>query len=479
MENSNRIGVLLFLNSRGEITEKEELELSVWRRLSPANEQLFQYTINPDKVREGMKEYYASRDRIFEKIKQKYPGLANAKRSDPGFPQAGLSDTDIMDDELDMDFSEEEFEKAGVSKAGYWEAQLSRLDFSEEKPWDKEIAGEETSKAKPERKTGRIYRIVKIAAIFIVVLGVGLYFLSSGKTVRPGTYKAELVSTNGVKTALDDFHRGFLAGSAGIKIDKTESGELIYNAPNDTRRGKDKYYNLYTQRGGEFILKLPDGTMIWLNAQTSIKYPANFSQDTIYMSLEGEAYFEITKEKAHHYIISLPSTVNRQRSTVNHQLSTVNRQLSTNNGLLIESSGGHFNVTAYPDDSVFFATMLNGTAQVRHDPVDNKSQSEVQLLPGQQAQLINEKLTMISTVDTGETVAWKNGRTSFHEADIQTIMNAISRWYDVDIIYVGKIPGKKFNISFPRKADLSELLDNLKKQGVHFSVRDKTVTVIF
>jgi ferric-dicitrate binding protein FerR (iron transport regulator) len=477
MENSNRIGTLLFLNSRGEISEKEALELSGWRRLSPANEQLFQETINPDKVREGMKEYYAVRDQIFEEIKQKYPELANVKFSDTEFAEGEISDMEPSDAEptgdAETDFGQDEIVKLGLSKAEYWESQLLRPEFLGGKIGDREIAEEVVSKSKPKKKTARIYRIARIAAIFIVVLGAGLYFLLSGSTIKPGTYKAELVSTDGVKTGLDDFHRGFLAGSAGIRIDKTESGELIYNAPNDMRRGKDKYYNLYTQRGGEFILKLSDGTMIWLNAQTSIKYPANFSQDTINISLEGEAYFELARNTSKHFIISLRSSAFANASADK----TVNGHRSSTSGLLIESSGAHFNVTAYPEDSVIFATMLNGAALVRFDSTGNNQQSETQLLPGQQAKLMKGKLTIIRAEHTDEIIAWKNGRTLFHDADIQTIMQTISRWYDVDVNYIGALPDKKFNVNIPRDADLSELINSLKKQGVHISARGKKITV--
>jgi transmembrane sensor len=294
-----------------------------------------------------------------------------------------------------------------------------------------------------------------------------LYFLLSGSKVgRPGSYQAELVSTNGVKTALDDFHRGFLAGSAGIRIDKKENGELVYFAPNDRRAGKEKYNTLYTPRGGQFSLSLPDGTTIWLNAETSITYPANFSQDSIKITVEGEAYFEVVNDSARPFIVSLRLRPPKQSEGG-----------STNNGIQIQATGSHFNISAYSDDTAIQITVLKGNIVLQLDSTAGKSKSEIQLLPVQQARVTDQKISVIPAVDGNEIIAWKNGKTFFHDAPIQTIMRTISRWYDVDVVYIGNIPDKHFNLNLPRDTNLKDLLDVLGKQGIHLSLHAGRVTV--
>jgi transmembrane sensor len=314
--------------------------------------------------------------------------------------------------------------------------------------------------AKPVVKMrSRIYQITRIAAIFLVVLGVGLYFLLPNKQNTGGSYQAVLINTDGVHTALDDFHRGYLAGSAGIKIEKRENGELVYIAKNYPKAGKDKCYNLYTVRGGTFSMQLPDGTMIWLNAQSSIEYPANFSQDSIKIKLTGEAYFELAKDAKHNFIISVPSSVVSK--------------LSSKNGFQIISTNAHMNIMSYADEPIASATMVEGAALVRLDS-DN---SKLKLSPGQQAQLNDQKITLIQSADTSEIIAWEKGEFNYKNTGLQIIVPAISKWYDVDIQYASQIPDKKYSLQVSRNTPLSRVLENLQKQGLHITQNGKSVTV--
>jgi transmembrane sensor len=321
--------------------------------------------------------------------------------------------------------------------------------------------------AKPVVKMrSRIYRISKIAAIFLVVLCVGLYLLLPKNQNSGGSYQAVLVNADGVHTALDDFHRGYLAGSAGIKIEKRENGELVYIAKNYPNAGKDKYFDLYTAKGGTFSMKLPDGSMIWLNALSSIKYPANFSLDSIKIMLEGEAYFELAKDSKHHFLITPAFARASGDKAVNGLRLSVN-------GFKITSTSGHFNIRSLEDDPIVSATMVEGTALVRLDSVH----SELQILPGQQAQLLDGKLNLIATADTSEIIAWKNGVFYYKDATLQIIMPAIAKWYDVEIQYGSQIPYKKISLRMPRSTPISEVLDNLRKQGLHITQRGKIITI--
>lgn len=307
--------------------------------------------------------------------------------------------------------------------------------------------------AKPVIKMrSRVYRFTRIAAIFLVVLGVGSYFLLHDKQNTGGSYQAELVDGDGVHTAMNDFQRGFLAGSAGIKIVEGKNGELIYLAKNYPKAAKDKNWKVLTPRGGTFILKLPDGTMVWLNAQSSIEYPANFSQDSIKIKLSGEAYFELAKDGKHSFIISIPPTAN---------------------GLQITSTNGHFNLMSYSDELIVSAAMVEGTAIVRLDSIN----SLLNLNAGQQAQLTDQKLALVQSADTSQIIAWKNGEFYYKDAALSIMMAAIAKWYDVDIQYAGQIPVKKFSLHVPRNTPLTKVLESLQKQGIHITKQGKTVTI--
>ncbi len=324
--------------------------------------------------------------------------------------------------------------------------------------------------AKPViRMRSRVYRYARIAAILLVVLGVGAYFILHDKQNTGGSYQADLIDADGVHNAMNDFQRGFRAGSAGIRIEDIGNGELLYVAKNYPKAGKDRYYKLLTPRSGAFDLKLPDGTMVWLNAQSTIEYPANFSQDSIKIKLTGEAYFEMAKDATHSFIISIPPSASAKASADK----TANGQPPRANGFHVTSTSGHFNLISYTDEPIVSATMVEGTALVRLD----SGNAELKLHPGQQAQMIDQKLALNPSADTSEIIAWKNGEFYYKDAGLQIMMPAIAKWYDVNIQYAGQIPDKKFSIRIPRNTPLSKVLENLQKQGLHITQHGKTVRI--
>jgi len=394
MKNAERIGTLLFRYVRKELNHEEERELTAWRYSSPANERLFQEKTDKTKILQELAYDLETRDRIFEKIKERYPG-----------------------------------------------------------PWINP----------PFSRLRRTVQVAKIAVLVIVMLCAGWYFiLSNQKTdiaIQPGRYQAVLISLDGIPRSLDDFHRGFLMGSAGIQIEKMGNGELTYMAPNDTRAPKDKYIVLYTLRGAQFNLKLPDGTRVWLNAQSSIKYPANFSQDSVLITVEGEAYIEAArKAKPVLRIAAGP--------------------------LLTEAAGAHFHTMSYPDEPMGI-TLIEGHAVAHLDAGSaGRKPTAFSLRPYDQLKLA--KQPMGEVLDRGavpaeaveDLIAWKNGITSFRDASIQTIMHAVSRWYDAEVIYKRDIPDQHYNLRLPRSASLYQLLSDLEKQGGHFIVQGKTIIVV-
>ncbi|HSZ31824.1 MAG TPA: FecR family protein [Puia sp.] len=274
---------------------------------------------------------------------------------------------------------------------------------------------------KTEKLRPRFFYLKRIAAS-VLLISIGLYSVNKWQEIgKPGSFTASFVSSDGILHAMNSFTRGWDAGTAGIKVVENEKGELTYIVPSDRKASLDKYNKIVTPRGGEVIVNLSDGSVVWLNAESSLKYPLNFSKDTIYLEVQGEAYFEIAQNSKKTFIISLPSTVNRAPST--------------------ENAGSHFNIRNYPDEPQNITT-INNPAQNGND-----------------------------------VIAWKNGITLYHNADIQTIMRDISRWYDVTIDYVGTIPDKKYNLNIPRDANLKEVIRSLREQGAHVSFFLNKITV--
>ncbi len=347
MSNPRRIGRLLYRKSRNELNESEEKELTVWRKESPENEQLYWDKMDPEKVRSSMISYYGKRDLIFEKIKKRVPGLTDAKLSN-------------------QDFSD--------------------LDFSE---------------SIQERKFFHMFPISRRATIgVIIVLGFVLYLIlrATGCISKSAgdNSDAVYVSPEGVEIVLDDYNRGNLAGKADIDLEKNEIGQYDYYASSRDRDKKLQYTLRSPQKEG-FRLILPDSTWIWVNSGTTIKYPVNFSQDSIHINVVGEAYVEGKRDSLHPYIITLPSTVNHQPSTK----------------VIVKASTAHFDVKVYSDSSAMLITAITGNLYIRMDSTAGKPRSELQLFAGQQLEAKDGKINVIQNADVNkvlEKAKWYSGK---------------------------------------------------------------------
>jgi ferric-dicitrate binding protein FerR (iron transport regulator) len=221
---------------------------------------------------------------------------------------------------------------------------------------------------------------------------------------------------------------------------------------------------------------LPDGSRVWLNAATSIRYPTAFTGNERLVELTGEAYFEIKKnrEKPFRVHFSSPYTGGGGREG------------------LIEVLGTHFNVNAYPDETLFKTTLLEG--QVRQWAISNArpdgllereqlAGNAVTLIPGQQAQMKNTNvgnghIRVVDDADTEEAVAWKNGLFYFDNVDIQAIMRQLARWYKVQVVFKGKVPDRRFAGQVSRSSNLSQVLKILELSKVHFTIEGDVVTVL-
>lgn len=264
--------------------------------------------------------------------------------------------------------------------------------------------------------------------------------------VAPANSKAVLTLGNGSAIVLDSAgHQMIRQGNTTIQ---QRNGLLQYKA---TGAATGISYNTLTvPRGGKFQIRLPDGTGVWLNAASSIRYPVAFTGKERRVEVTGEAYFEVAKNAAMPFRVSI------------------------NNRAEVEVLGTHFNINAYEDEAAVSTTLLEGKVKVNVD----KQQSAV-LQPGQQASLnAAGALQVLRDVDTAQVVAWKEGWFQFYLADLPEVMRQLSRWYDVEVSYQGGIPDRAFQGRMQRELTLTQVLKILEKYQVHFHVEGRMVTVL-
>lgn len=312
------------------------------------------------------------------------------------------------------------------------------------------------------------------AAVVFLTLGLGYYYLqpinqNNNRTkyandIKPGKNEAILTLADGSQISLTDVGQGELIKSKGISIVKTADGKLIYTIDSSTVKAMANhpelaYNTISTPKGGTYQVNLPDGTKVWLNAASSLKFPQTFTnlKERI-VELNGEAYFEVFKNKKQPFRVFTPG-------------------FGSGRAQETEVLGTHFNISAYADDAETKTTLLEGSIQVR-DPQKNNKRFAVTLLPGQQAILNNDQLNT-SVVDTEEAVAWKQGTFMFANAGIESIMRKISRWYNVEIIYQGKISENNYIGTVSRFGNVTDVLDILEAtKTVHFKIEGRRITVM-
>ncbi|WPU94730.1 FecR family protein [Mucilaginibacter sabulilitoris] len=323
-------------------------------------------------------------------------------------------------------------------------------------------AGIENSISRP-RNNIRLMLRVAAAAVVIFALTITTYSLLQKKSnipttmvlaerdIKPGGNRATLTLSNGKQIVLDDAKSGRIAEEQGIGIRKNKNGQVVYDLSTAATGGVSHPMNtISTPRGGQYEVILPDGTKVWLNAASSLTFPALFSGNERVVELTGEGYFEVTKDKAH------PFRVKCQKQQ-------------------IEVLGTHFDINAYTDEKAVKTTLLEGAVRVV------SGSKEAMLIPGQQSLVTSVKNTTQIAVDQSvnlnQVVAWKNGLFSFNETDIPTLMRQISRWYDVDIVYEGKIPEDKFTGNLSRSVNLSNVFRLLQFTGIDFKIEGRKVII--
>ncbi|MCW3463678.1 FecR family protein [Chitinophaga nivalis] len=321
---------------------------------------------------------------------------------------------------------------------------------------------EATEKVAVVRPFRRVWRYVAAAMLAGMLLLSGYWLLQQHQPVKPGVpaplavakvpvpppggNKATLTMADGTVITLDSTMNGMVVQQQQVRITKSDSGLVVYQqlvAPDAT----PAYNTLTVPRGGQFKVILSDGSQVWLNAMSSLRYPVVFSKGNREVELSGEGYFEVVAGAAQPFHVKVK-------------------------GMEVVVLGTGFNVAAYPEETAVTATLLTGKIQVIGGG------KHLSLIPGLQASLNKQTNELTKTmVNTNETIAWKNGRFIFNGVPIKEIMRQLCRWYDMDVTYAG-VSDERFYAEIPRFANAAEAFSILELTGkIHFRLNGRHATV--
>ena len=382
MEAQNRIAVLILKQLKGEIDSREADELKEWINYSEENRLLFRQLTDPTRLQTEFGAFYQSRTKILNKIN----------------------------------------EAISVPKAV------------------------------------SLWKKIAVAASIIITVGVGGYFYFAGKNqnqvvrstpqkqldIQPAKNGAILTLDNGQQIVLDSANNGTLAKQGNSKIIK-QGDHLSYSSNQQDSASEIIYNTITTPKGRQYPnLTLGDGTKVWLDAGSSIRFPVAFTRNERKVEITGQVWFDVVHNS------KIPFKVIAKNVEVN-------------------DLGTEFNVNAYDDEQQIHVTLLQGAISI----------GRTTLKPGQQAQITNNgKLQLMSSVDIEEVMAWKNGFFSFRQTDIKGIMRQLSRWYDVEVRYENVNPAETFTGEIDRNLNLAEVLKILEKTRVHFRIEEGRKLVI-
>jgi len=320
----------------------------------------------------------------------------------------------------------------------------------------------QVQKQQPHKKSGVIRRLM-IAASVLVLLGMGAYYMitNRNKTKAPVSIaeqkdipapdgnRSTLILDDGTIVALDSLKDGVLAQDEDMRIVKLANGQIAYRTAGGKAITRLRYNTITNPRGSKVIdVLLSDGSRVWLNAGSSIKFPVAFINPERNVTLEGEGYFEVAKDPARRFTVSA-------------------------NGTRTEVLGTHFNVNAYADEPDTKVTLLQGSVKV----AGNNSQP-VTIRPGQQA-LVNAAKAVIHVekADMDAVMAWKNGFFAFSDAPVKEVMQSLARWYDLTVVYEGKIPEQRFGGKIYRETPLSGVMKILGETGIAYEIKNGKVII--
>jgi ferric-dicitrate binding protein FerR (iron transport regulator) len=303
------------------------------------------------------------------------------------------------------------------------------------------------------------FRYAAAAALLLAVSTLAYFWLRPGRSVQtntplaqhthssitPGSNKAMLTLANGATITLDSSGQQVI--STGNTSVTRQNGQLVYG-PQETA-GHVSYHTLSTPRGGQFRITLPDGTRVWLNSASSLRYPTAFSGKERRVELQGQGYFEVAPNAAQPFKVNV-------------------------NAMEVQVLGTAFDIMAYGDEASVNTTLVNGSVQVK------EGNTARLLQPGQQAMLNQESHALtVHEADVQKIIAWKNGLFVFNNMTLTAILREVARWYDVEIVYTVKPSAELYGGGISRSLQLSGVLGLLEANGSnHFRVEGRKVIVL-
>lgn len=312
---------------------------------------------------------------------------------------------------------------------------------------------------RPSKRISRSFTRYAAAAAIFIIAGIATYFYVDQKEIMvpnqrnfvtdiaPGGNKAYLLLSDGKRISLTGAENGTLAVHSGVTVTKTADGQLVYTISGGNEQDDGTYNAIETPNGGQYQVRLPDGTSVWLNAASVLKYPVSFANNKERkVELQGEAYFEVAKDPKKPFFVS-------------------------SRGQQVEVLGTHFNINSYANEAVMKTTLLEGAVKISEG-----KQMKI-LKPGEQAIVANHNLR-VKTANLDEVMAWKNGNFNFQDTELENVMRQISRWYDVEVEYQGIASSERLNGAISRSKNISQVLKMLTSTGVvHFKVEGRRVIV--
>lgn len=274
--------------------------------------------------------------------------------------------------------------------------------------------------------------------------------LLTKSVMQPGTSKAILMMANGEKVVLDQARKLDIQLNERVRV--ASSGQGIVYEENGKGEVKEEYNKLVTPTGGEYFLTLSDGTRVFLNAASELKYPVEFVGGKRVVDLNGEAYFEVRKDSLRPFIVRV-------------------------NGAEVTVLGTSFNVNTYGDDGQIYTTLVNGSVRI----FSEKNGQEEVLTPGMQGVMnIQTGQLTVREVDVESYVAWREGRFVFRTMTLDLIMRQLQRWYDFEVFYQNpELKEYEFRGVIKRDMDLDKVLSVIKATtNVDFEVKGKVITII-
>lgn len=339
------------------------------------------------------------------------------------------------------------------------------------------VGGSKTDSSTQIRKR---WRWMGIAATFLITCSLGMYFykgneaepshlvVSPADDFLPGDNRAVLTLADGEKITLSEAKIGTLAKEGQTAITKTKEGEIVYQSQHGIDDGDAvmevlSYNVLSTPKGGQYQVQLPDGTHVWLNALSSIRFPSAFAEEERIVEVTGEVYFEVAK-------------INDGAKRIPFKVISGDQT--------IEVLGTRFNVISYDNGGMIETTLLEGSIKINIGKGDGDG---ILLKPGQQIQVSQvskskESAAMspytIRGVDTQSIVSWKDGYFCFDNTGLAELLHQISRWYGIEVVYEAPVKDYEFVGKLERSAKLSKVLKVLELGGVHFRIEENKLIVM-